>query len=455
MEPKNDIIVALEFGTSSIRGVAGCKKADGNLQILGIEYEDTQESILKGVIYNIDKTTQAIKSIIGRLSEQLGAQIYQAYVGISGQSLHTEANTVKRNLATTVKITPELVDNLKDNNRLTSYPDAEILEVIAQEYIVGKGPTLTPLGVMSDHIEAHFLNIVARTTLRENIEKCMRAADVAIVGEPVIAPLALADALLTGNEKRSGCALVDFGAGTTTVQIYKDNILRHLVVLPLGGNSITGDIMSEYLMESEDAERLKRKHGQAYVATPTEKPKQLAYGDGRAVDENELQDTIGARQEEIIENVKHQLKDYGKILLSGIVCTGGASKMQDMVIAIQHFIQSERSVKNAKSLLTTVDVAPGVNNPVNKNFDGAIAILMQGRVACTRDMGQEDAAPELPAAGQDTDPTPADIPSTEQAQPSAAETEENSPAEPKIPKTPWYKRLGKALKDMMEEDTDV
>ena len=36
MEAKNDIIVALEFGTSSIRGIAGRKRPDGSVQILGL-----------------------------------------------------------------------------------------------------------------------------------------------------------------------------------------------------------------------------------------------------------------------------------------------------------------------------------------------------------------------------------------------------------------------------------
>ena len=52
---------------------------------------------------------------------------------------------------------------------------------------------------------------------------------------------------------RSGCALVDFGADTTTISVYKNNILRYLSVLPLGGNTITRDITS-LQMEEQDAE---------------------------------------------------------------------------------------------------------------------------------------------------------------------------------------------------------
>jgi len=50
---------------------------------------------------------------------------------------------------------------------------------------------------------------------------------------------------------------IDFGADTTTVSVYKNNILRHLAVIPLGGSNITKDICSQQI-EEEDAEELKK-----------------------------------------------------------------------------------------------------------------------------------------------------------------------------------------------------
>ena len=54
------------------------------------------------------------------------------------------------------------------------------------------------------------------------------------------------------------------GADTTTVSVYKNNILRHLAVIPLGGSNITKDICSQQI-EEEDAEELKKKYGNAYA----------------------------------------------------------------------------------------------------------------------------------------------------------------------------------------------
>lgn len=462
MEAKNDIIVALEFGTSSIRGIAGCKKNDGSVQILGIEHEEARESILKGLIYNIDRTAQAITNIIGRLSDRLNLQIHQAYVGISGQSLHSEHNTVKRNLETIVKITPELTDQIKDNNRQTTYPGAIILDAITQEYTVGNRTVTDPQGIMGEHIEANFLNIIAKTNLRDNLEKAMRLAGLNIVAEPIIAPLALAEALLNSNEKRAGCALVDFGAGTTTVQIYKDNLLRQLIVLPIGGNSITGDLMSEYQLDYTEAEEKKRKHGIAYVAAPTEAPRQLSCSNDRAINENDLLETIGARQEEIIKNVWHIISPYGHQLLSGIICTGGGANMQDMVSAIQHFTNTDRPVKNAKSLITLAEVGHGINTPMNINLDTLIALLSQGRTNCTRAL-EEIPKEKLLEELQDTDlknksneSTPLIQTQTDNTEQEKLEEEEkdlkNEEKKPGLGKR--FLHLGKQMLKKLQENTE-
>ncbi len=441
MGAEKEIIVALEFGTSAIRAIAGKKKADGNVQILGIEQEKVTDAIQRGVIYNIDKTTQAITNVTQRLNDSLGIRIQRAYVGVGGQSLHTAGNIVSRGLETKVKITPELVDNLMDNNRATQYTDSQILEVVPQEYMVGNRAVTDPVGIQSDQIEARFMNVVARNTLLENINKCMRMAEIEIA-DLFISPLALADVLLSDNEKRSGCAMVDFGAGTTTVAVYIGNLLRHLVVIPLGGNNITNDLILTHQMELEEAESLKRKSGIAYVAAESDNPQQLPISNDRSISENELQNIIGAREEEIIQNVWHQIENISDKLLSGIIITGGAAQLKDMPEAIKHYTQFQK-VKVAKSLITTVDVGDGVTTPQGISIDTLIALLMHGDSNCISLTEPEEAVDE---------------PEVEQPA-KAAEAEVKVPEQPAVeeekPKGPSrWKRWTQALNDLFTEKED-
>lgn len=450
MGAEKEIIVALEFGTSSIRGIAGKKKPDGTIQILDIEQERTTDAIQRGVIYNIDKTTQAITNIVTRLGENLNIHIRRAYVGIGGQSLHSDGNFISRGLEMKVKITPELVDNLMDNNRATQYTDAQILDVVPQEYVVGNRTIADPVGIQSDQIEARFLNIVAKNTLVENIQKCMRMAGIEIA-DMFIAPMTLAEVLLSDSEKRSGCAMVDFGAGTTTVAVYNGNLLRHLVVIPLGGNNITNDIATAHQMEFEEAEGLKRKYGIAYVAAESDTPQQLSISNERTLSENELQNIIGARQEEIIANVWHQIENVSNTLLSGIIITGAAAQLRDMPEAIKHFTKFQR-VKVAKSLITTVDVGAGVTAPQGNSCDTLIALLMHGDTNCAdvREDGEQEPKVEE-ENGEGLTGAPVNTPATE-----VEEKVEETNKEPKQKRKfgEGFKKFGRVLQKIFTDEEE-
>ena len=450
MGADKEIIVALEFGTTAIRGIAGKRKPDGTIQILGIEQERTTDAIQRGVIYNIDKTTQAITNIVTRLNERLSINIVKAYVGVSGQSLHTTGNFISRGLETKVKITPELIDNLKDNNLTTEYTDSQILDVIPQEYIVGNRSVADPIGIQTDQIEARFLNIVAKNVLIDNIHKCMRMANIEIA-DIFIAPLSLADVLLSDSEKRSGCAMVDFGSGTTTVAVFIGNLLRHLVVIPLGGGCITTDIATTHQMEGEEAESLKRKYGIAYVAAESDKPQQISISNDRTISENELQNIIGARQEEIIHNVWHQIEQMSSKLLSGIIITGGAAQLKDMPEAIKHYTQFSK-VKMAKSLITIADVAAGVTTPQGISIDALIALLMHGEANCVAEKPEETAEPESEEKEENVPETPAEPVNPEPAPQPDEAPKSDPPAKKGFGE--GLKKLGRLLSNIFEADDE-
>ena len=62
-----DFIVAIELGSSKITGIAGKKLPDGSIQVLALASENSFDCIRKGVIYNLDKTTQCLTPIIHKL----------------------------------------------------------------------------------------------------------------------------------------------------------------------------------------------------------------------------------------------------------------------------------------------------------------------------------------------------------------------------------------------------
>lgn len=182
----------------------------------------------------------------------------------------------------------------------------------------------------------------------------MKKAGIAIA-EMYLAPLALADSILTENEKRGGCVLVDLGAETTTVSVYYKNILRHLAVLPLGSANITKDIAS-LQMEEKDAEKLKLTHGSAYTED-NDIDNNLSYPvtADYSVESRKVIEVIEARVEEIIENVIYQIpSEFADKLLGGFVLTGGGSNMKHMERAFRNHSHVEK-IRTAKFVTQTIN----------------------------------------------------------------------------------------------------
>jgi cell division protein FtsA len=69
------------------------------MQVLAFAEENASNCIRKGIIDNIDKTTQAISRVLGQIGLQLGMTISRIYVGLSGQSLHSVQNRIQRSFA--------------------------------------------------------------------------------------------------------------------------------------------------------------------------------------------------------------------------------------------------------------------------------------------------------------------------------------------------------------------
>ena len=379
---ETSFIAAIELGSSKITGIAGRKNSDGSIYVLACVSEDSSSCIKKGAVYNLTKTAQCLTSIINRLEEKLNATIAKVYVGIGGLSLHSIKNTVTRRLDEEVEVSDDLVDEIKAENESIPLMDYEILDVIPQEYRVGSSFQIDPIGVLTNHIEGRFLNIIARTSLKKNLERCLEQAKIN-VADFFITAEATADAILADAEKRSGCALVDLGADTTTVAIYKNNILRHLAVLPLGGNNITHDICDLNIEENE-AEQLKLKYGSAIneQAIKEETPVTIDLQDHRTVSEQDLNDIIEARVEEIVANVWNQIQiaGYENQLLAGIVLTGGGANLRNIENAFRN--KKKGKIKTVRIILPGVKVAEPDIIHNDARFNSVLGLLLAGNENC-------------------------------------------------------------------------
>ena len=376
-----EFIAAIELGSAKITGIAGRKNPDGSLSVLSVVREDATPSIRKGLVYNIDKTVQSVNNIVKKLENNLKTKVARVYVGVSGQGIHSVRNVVGQDLPADMVVTVDMVDAMRDANRSMAYSDMEILDSVTQEYRVGNQYHSDPVGIQAQRVEGNFLNILWRKKSYRNLNKCFAEAGIPIA-EMYLAPLALAESVLTETEMRSGCVLVDMGAETTTVSVYFKSILRHLAVIPLGSHNITKDIASLQI-DDKEAEEIKIKHTKAYTNMAEIDPRSnLTTSGGVVVDLRTLAEVVEARVEEIVQNVWSQVPgEYMGKLLGGIVITGGGSNMENMDKAFKNCTQMAK-VRVARFVNTQVSSSvPGVM-AMDATMNTAIALLSKGDMNC-------------------------------------------------------------------------
>ena len=376
-----EFIVAIELGSSKMTGIAGKKNLDGSIQVLACVKEDSSSFIRKGVVYNIDKTAQCLTNIISRLEKQLKTGITQVYVGVGGQSIRSIRNLISKDLPGGTQVTQDMVIELMDSNRNMKYPDQEILDAAVQEYKVDSQYQLDPVGIQCSRIEGNFLNILQRKAFYKNLNKCFETAEIN-VAEMYLAPLALADSVLTEAERRSGCALVDLGADTTTVSVYSKNVLRHLAVIPLGANNITKDIAS-LQMEESDAEKMKLKYASAFTDNnDIDNNMKYSIDQDRQVEVRKFIEIVEGRLEEIIANVWCQIpEEYCDKLLGGVILTGGGANLKNIEKAFQNYTHIDK-IRIAKFVTQTITSSIADINAHDGMMNTVLGLLAKGDINC-------------------------------------------------------------------------
>lgn len=126
---------------------------------------------------------------------------------------------------------------------ITIPSDKEIVGVIPQQYIVdGYDKIKEPIGMSGLRLEVDVQIILAPSTVVNNLLKSISKAGVKLLGM-VFQPLAIAGVALKEEETQRGVAVVDIGDQSIDIYIYEGGNLASIDTIPLGGNTITSDIL--------------------------------------------------------------------------------------------------------------------------------------------------------------------------------------------------------------------
>lgn len=384
-----NIVAAIVFGSSKITGIVGTKEIDGSIRVKAHVAQNSSDFIGKGRVLNVEKMTNCLSSIKSRLEEQSSCRIKCFYAAVDCQGLRSMTNEVTIHLSTSEIVTDELLMSIEQRNKEGKPATREILEAIPLTYRLGsKGTTgtLEPKGMQTDHLQAKFLNIVCNSNTVATITSCFRKAGIELVkGRLYIGVQHLATVITNEQERSTGAVIVDMGSETTTVAVYKGKLLRHLVVIPLGSDSITRDIENVFNVERDEAEHLKRTFGYPSDEMMEDKDSTIALRDGGRIKKySELANIIDARMEEIVQNVKHQIGLTGlthEHLVNGIYICGGGAQMKDIINAFKNHFK-EWNVRIVKNTTRLVVACSDHNFNATGSYNTALGLINNADVNC-------------------------------------------------------------------------
>ncbi|WP_449619468.1 cell division protein FtsA [Robertmurraya sp. Marseille-Q9965] len=341
----NDIYVSLDIGTSSVKVIIG-EMVNDSLNIIGVGNVKS-EGLRKGSIVDIDETVHSIKKAVDQAERMIGMEIRQVIVGVTGnhvllQPCHGVVAVSSENR----EITNDDVARVIDAAQVISIPpEREIIDVIPKQFIVdGLDEITDPRGMIGVRLEMEGTIITGSKTILHNTLRCVERAGLEIL-DITLQPLAAGAFALSKDEKNLGVALVDIGGGSTTIAVFANGHLQATSVIPIGGDHITKDLSIGLRTSTEDAEKIKLKHGHAYYDHASEEEvfsvPIIGSDQHQQFNQLEVADIIEARMEEIFELIRGEIKRLGIYdLPGGYVLTGGVAQTQGVLELAQVILEN-------------------------------------------------------------------------------------------------------------------
>lgn len=333
MENKKYIVI-LEIASSRISASAAIMDTATKDITEVCHYEEEINGCVRyGSIVNVDevysKTNIVLKNIENNQKIK-PRKIEGVYIGLEARSLHNETRQIEKEISEEYPISESMIDNIQKEVE-EGFKDVDVLGVVSGKCEIDGKEVTNPIGSIGKHLSISMNVIVCKKQILKNIQMVLSRLKIRLLGINVT-PLAVADLILGEKEKQLGCMLVDHGADTTTVSIYKNSHLAYLNVLPMGSRHITRDLITLNIMEDE-AERVKRSFGllpesdipEANFTTTFQKTDAANY--------------IKSRAGEIIENIVNQMnlaEIPGDQLADGIIAIGRGMKLNGLADQLAH-----------------------------------------------------------------------------------------------------------------------
>ena len=341
-------VVALDVGTSKIACMVAKLKPQVPQEVLrrrthAIEIKGISHTVARGMkagaVVDLSETEHAISHAVDLAERMARVQVESVIISVSAGRIASELFAASVDVAGPAVSEGDIARVLAAGSRHSVRDSRALLHSIPISYSLdGVSGVRDPRDMLARHfgVDMHVMtaDIAAARNLMLAIERCHLDVE-AMVASPYVSGLAV----LADDEADLGSAVIDLGAGTTTLAVFSGGHCVHTSGFAVGGAHVTMDIARGLNTCVADAERIKTFYGSVLTGGSDERDMITVppVGDDERdapqfVSKANLVGIIKPRAEEILEMVRDRFADSPLAAepRARVVLTGGASQLNGL-----------------------------------------------------------------------------------------------------------------------------
>ncbi|MGN0915131.1 MAG: cell division protein FtsA [Succinivibrio sp.] len=383
---------ALDLGSQNLR-LAGCYiNRDGYLT-LNCLTERKSSGIKSGCINNMADATESIGALISDFQSKSGEVIKELYISVPGSIIIANnsqgfATVESANGMISNKDKMAAIINAEAGVQGISSEYYRILHVSPQGYTIdAQNQVPDPVDMYGKRIQVNVHVIGGLLGNLTNVEHVLKQINPAICPKFIYEGNATSSACLNENDKDIGVVSLDFGFGSTCVTVFENK--RQLLSFGIqdGGNYIISSIAKHYSCNRGVAEWLMVNFGYSSPAcVPQEKLHRNIFDDVKEPPEGYPEITYEELSTVILKSLSSMFavtfekldketrsSSIGSLDIgSGVVLTGGMSKLRGIDWLLSEFLRQNCSHENNNQFKCSPKVRIGATRGVSQVVEGAL-----------------------------------------------------------------------------------
>ena len=341
------MICIIDLGTSKVSSILIDDAA--KMTVKAFSSVETQ-GIKKGSIINIGATSDSIADSIRDLEMQSGEKIKEVNVAFSGEQISSTNSNGPVVIGQKEVTASDIQDALRISSTMKVPSDKTLLSVMPIEYIVDGQPGISdPMGMNGVRLEARTHLVYCSQNTKNNISKCVEEINNLKINKYFFNQLGAAECTLTNDQKELGICLIDIGAGTTDLTVYRGGSICFSKVLPNAGDYITESIAVNLKIPSYQAEEIKKKYGCAVADLASDeqlKITDVSSGNETTVSRVVLAEIVQQALTNILRYCINTIEENGlkEHIPAGYVVTGGTANLEGIKKLGDQMTQSSFSI---------------------------------------------------------------------------------------------------------------